>query len=352
LSKNGYKYKDFLKELKDEIRVAKLLDSVKKSIIVTPEDVKNEFKKVKARHILISIPPAEEGQTSEELKKLARKKIADIYNQLVKGADFGELAKKYSEDPGSAANGGELGFFGTGQMIQEFEKQAFSLKEGSYSKPFETLYGFHIVQVEKITGGTVPLDIDEKEEMKKITDRRSREALQNLDKQANENALVEIYLPTLLAYDYKYKGELDKALGQYQLLASQSPQSPIPQIFTAEIYQLKKDYTSAHNEFQRALLKEKMFPATKTPFVHFYLGKLYAAQKQNALAAKEYKTAEALVKDNLIFLQQLKKAYQDIGYADQSAKLDLKVKAIEAGWKMAQEKAQGSDDFTLEEKNK
>lgn len=351
LAQNGYRYKDFLKELKNEITVAKLLESAKGKIVVTPEDVKNEFKKVKARHILISVMSQDE-QKPEELKKAARKKIAEIYSQLVKGADFAELAKKYSEDPGSAPKGGDLGLFGTGQMIPEFEKEAFALKPGEYSKPFETIYGFHIVKVDQVVGGTIPLDVDEKEEIKKITERRTQAALAKLAQEADKNTEVEIYLPTLLAYDHKYKGEYDKALGTYQLLASQSPQSPIPHIFTAEIYQLQKDYTQAKAEFDRALLKEKMFPGTKTPFVHFYLGKLYAAQKKNALAAQEYQTAEALVKDNLAFLLQVKQAYQDIGYTAQAGKTQLKIKAIEAAWKMAQEKSQNADDFKVEQKKK
>lgn len=349
LAKNGYRYKDFLTELREEILVAKLLDSVKKSINVTSEDVKNQYKKIQARHILISTLSKGEAK-AESFDKAARKKIADIYSQLVKGADFAELAKKYSEDPGSAAKGGDLGIFGTGVMVPEFEAQVLSLQPGQYSKPFKTMFGYHIVKLEKIESPGIPIDIDEKEEIKKITERKTQEALMRLDQEANASLETEIFMPTLLAYDYKAKGEFDKALGTYQLLASQSPQSPIPHIFTAEIYELQKNQPAALAEYQRALLKEKMFPGSKTPFVHYYLGKFYAKTKQNTAAAQEFKTADELTKDNLWLLSEIKKAYDDLGYKTQAGKIQLKIKALETAWKMAQEKAQGN--FELEESAK
>ena len=69
-----------------------------------------------------------------------------IYNVLKKGADFEEVARNESEDPGSAAQGGKLPWFGTGRMVPEFEQVAFALAKDSISKPFATQYGIHIVK--------------------------------------------------------------------------------------------------------------------------------------------------------------------------------------------------------------
>jgi peptidyl-prolyl cis-trans isomerase D len=99
--------------------------------------------RVKVRHILIKT----QGKPKEDVPKL-KQKAADILNQLHHGGDFAELAKKDSEDPGSAAKGGELGWIVRGQTVPNFEKSAFSLKPGETSSLIETEYGYHIIQVE------------------------------------------------------------------------------------------------------------------------------------------------------------------------------------------------------------
>lgn len=69
-----------------------------------------------------------------------------IYKELQKGKDFAKLAKDYSDCP-SRERGGDLGFFGKGQMAREFENAAFSMKEGEVSKPVKTQFGYHIIRV-------------------------------------------------------------------------------------------------------------------------------------------------------------------------------------------------------------
>lgn len=99
--------------------------------------------RVKVRHILIKT----EGKPKDDVPKL-KAKAEDILKQLQHGGDFAELAKKNSEDPGSAEKGGELGWIVRGQTVANFEKAAFSLKPGQLSGVIETEYGFHIIQVE------------------------------------------------------------------------------------------------------------------------------------------------------------------------------------------------------------
>ena len=99
---------------------------------------------VKARHILIKV----DEDAPEEQVAQAKKKIEEIKKQLDSGADFAELAKKYSEDTSNAENGGDLGWFGKGVMVKEFEDAAFALDIGKVSAPVRTRYGFHLIKVE------------------------------------------------------------------------------------------------------------------------------------------------------------------------------------------------------------
>lgn len=99
--------------------------------------------RVKVRHILLKT----EGKPASEEPKI-RAKAEDLLKQIRGGADFAALAKKNSEDPGSAANGGEYpGWVTRGQTVPEFEQAAFSLKPGQTSDLIKTQYGYHIIQV-------------------------------------------------------------------------------------------------------------------------------------------------------------------------------------------------------------
>lgn len=96
---------------------------------------------VLAQHIL----KLTQGKTPEEQAR-AKTQIDSIYTLIKGGADFSDLARRESEDPGSAKNGGMLPWFGAGRMVPEFEKAAFALADSAVSEPFQTSYGYHIVK--------------------------------------------------------------------------------------------------------------------------------------------------------------------------------------------------------------
>ncbi|MBQ7690534.1 MAG: peptidylprolyl isomerase [Muribaculaceae bacterium] len=97
---------------------------------------------VKARHILKTFP----RNLTDSIKEHVKARIDSVY-ELVKapGADFAAIAREQSQDPGSARNGGDLGWFGKGRMVPQFEEVAFALADGEVSEPFETQFGYHII---------------------------------------------------------------------------------------------------------------------------------------------------------------------------------------------------------------
>ncbi|ANB59427.1 peptidylprolyl isomerase [Anoxybacteroides amylolyticum] len=115
----------------DLLRQKAAMEDVK----VTEDELKqyyNQYKpKIRASHILVK-----DEKTAKEIKA-----------KLDKGEDFAKLAKEYSQDTGSAQNGGDLGWFGPGKMVKEFEDAAYALNVGQVSQPVKTEYGYHIIKV-------------------------------------------------------------------------------------------------------------------------------------------------------------------------------------------------------------
>ena len=111
-------------------------------------------KRVKVRHILFKAEA-----TDAEASAKARKKAESIREEAAKGKDFAQLAKQYSEDPGTKDHGGDLDYVARGQLVPEFEQTAFSLKVGEISNVIQTPYGFHILKVDDIQEAKVePLE--------------------------------------------------------------------------------------------------------------------------------------------------------------------------------------------------
>jgi peptidyl-prolyl cis-trans isomerase D len=115
---------------------------------------------VNVRHILIKTPaPGPDGKVDEAAVKAAREKAESVLKQIQAGGNFAELAKKFSEDPGSKENGGSIGWVQRGQTVPEFEQSAFSMPKGQTSGLVKSTFGFHIIHVDdKQEAHIKPLD--------------------------------------------------------------------------------------------------------------------------------------------------------------------------------------------------
>lgn len=111
--------------------------------------------RVRASHILIAVP----ANADVKVKEQARAKAESVLKQIKSGQDFAEAAKRHSQDPGNAQNGGDLGYFTRGQMVGAFERAVFALQPGGVSDVVETPFGFHIVKLaERQPAKTLALD--------------------------------------------------------------------------------------------------------------------------------------------------------------------------------------------------
>src|SRR3981081_2422531 len=135
------------------------LDKIQSGIQITHDDLQAYYdqhrdqyrvdQQAKVSHILIKTPlPGPGGKVDEKGVADAQHRAEDLLKQLKAGAKFEDLAKKYSEDPGSAKEGGSLGWIGKGRTVPEFEKAAFSLPKGQMNDLVKSSYGFHIIRVD------------------------------------------------------------------------------------------------------------------------------------------------------------------------------------------------------------
>ena len=174
---------DIRDDARSEMSVEKLVEGeIATKIAVKPEAVTDFYQKnqdkfqqgprVRASHILISVPQNADAATKQQ----AKTKAEAILKDLKGGKDFAATAKENSQDPGSAVNGGDLGFFEKGQMVPPFEQAAFALNAGDMSDLVETQFGYHIIKVaEKQTQRVVPLD-EAKPQIEQYLSQQSRQA--------------------------------------------------------------------------------------------------------------------------------------------------------------------------------
>ncbi len=207
------KYKDMLKGMK--LTESELKSQLKKNLVikqfvekqfeqnakVSDKEIRTYYdsnqgafkqpEQVKASHILIKVAP---GAKKEE-KAAARKKIMTVQERLKKGEDFAVVAKEVSEGP-SGARGGDLGYFGRGQMVKPFEEVVFVLKPGEVSDIVETDFGYHLIKcADKKPGGTIAYK-DVKDRLSQyLTQQKVRKKVTSTIKELKAKAKVEKFLP-------------------------------------------------------------------------------------------------------------------------------------------------------------
>lgn len=144
---------DLRKQVKEQILAQKMQDNVVGKVKITPGEVKKFFAKIPQDSLPFFSKEVEVGQivleakVGKDQKNVTRNELLAIKARIEKGEDFGALAKQFSADPGSAVNGGELGFFKKGDLVPEYEAASLKLKPGQMSDVIESQFGFHLIQL-------------------------------------------------------------------------------------------------------------------------------------------------------------------------------------------------------------
>ena len=189
-------------DARDDLMVSKMLQAeIGTKAAVTAAQV-NEFyaqnpsqfqqgERVKASHILIAFPENADAAA----KQAARVKAEGVLKEVKSGKDFAALAVTNSQDPGSAANGGDLGFFQQGQMVPPFDAVAFKLAPGEISELVETQFGYHIIKVaEKAASRTMPLDDVRPQLQQYLEDQNRQMQTQAFVESLKAKGTVEIFI--------------------------------------------------------------------------------------------------------------------------------------------------------------
>ena len=305
-------------QVPEEVKLEYVLftaDALDASIVVEPEEVRRQYdsnlkaygkpEERDAAHILIAVKP----EASADEKAAAKKKAEDIAAQAKKNpAQFAELAKKFSQDSGSASQGGDLGFFARdGSMVKPFEDAAFALKPGEISAPVLTDFGWHVIKLVDVR----PAKLQSFDEVKaqieqdlkrQKANRKFGEAADQMQNLLYEQA--DSLEPVAKALNVKV--QTTQLLSRAQVLAlAQNNQKLVQAVFSPDSLQSKRNSEAieiAPSKLMAARVVEYK-PASPRPFDEV---KAEIRRQLERKAASEQ--AQAVGKGKLALLQQGKDA--------------------------------------------
>ncbi len=233
---------------------------------------------VHARHILISAP---QNATPDQLQTASRK-LDQVIVKLKDGADFAELAKEYSDDASNKGQGGDLGWFGHGRMVSEFDQAAFALEVNKISEPVRTQYGYHIIQVLEQR----KTDANKSSITNAFISSKENENFQNWLKETTAAAKIEYKDPLIYAYNFETKAREAEGLD--------------------EKLKLLDEAVKAYSEAKQGITSISV----TDPFIGYYQSAIHQ-QKAELLKDELEKIAEELKKEEKEVPAEQKKSFED-----------------------------------------
>lgn len=316
-SRAGYTMDQLKKSIEEELKIQYLQEKIRKQVTVTDEDVRKKFEKVKARHILLKVPtvavPKGQETRKEEFQKREEGKVLKaavrLAARLKKGEDFAKLAQEFSADSGSKSKGGDLGTFGRGQMVKEFEDAAFALKPGEISAPVKSSFGYHIIKVEKKFEAS-GADFEKQKESAKqqVIQEKQNEAWSAYYGSLRNMAKVEVVDPALNGYKLAAEEKVDDAIKAYQGAEKLMSDNPYYYYQLARLYEQKSNLKEAGKYYKKQL---ELLP--EEPDVNYALGSLYEKEKKKEAAVVYYLKAKKSVKDDMFLFYNLQNVFEKLG---------------------------------------
>src|SRR5690554_1373639 len=225
--------------LAEELKFTKLQEIIAGEIVIPEEDIAAAYEEVKASHILIRPDGNDDTAWQEALAE------AESIHAQVTPENFAEMAKLYSYD-GTATNGGDLGFFKRGVMIEEFESAAFSMSVNEISEPIRSQFGYHIIMVterkdavgEEFEAARANVEAALKAE---ISEARFMEWFEA----TREAADVEVIDTQMKAFSHRLNNEYEEAIHYYKLALEETPENGYLYASLGDVYYQQENLDEA-----------------------------------------------------------------------------------------------------------
>jgi foldase protein PrsA len=302
LQRSGLSLRKFREMIKDEMLVQKMVAKIRQEVKVTPDDLRE----IRASHILVTT----EAQAQ------------DLLARTKQGEDFSALARKYSEDPGSAVKGGDLGYFTTGRMVEPFEKAAFGLKINEVSDVVKSPFGYHII---KLTDSRLRKFEGEEKDIEKAALAEKQEAVfQRWYAELRGKAKVQIMSPLLNAHNLRFQGRIWESIQEYKKAIELEPGNPYLHVYLADAYNTVGKSDLALSEYEAATKIEG-----GNPELYIILARAHEKAGSRKEAIKQYKRASLVAGDNKAMHERLLKIFQEKKAWDLAKREEAEIARIE-----------------------
>lgn len=331
LKESGMSFSAFKDNIRDNLMIQKFTKQLQDKVVVTDQDVDNQFVRVNVRHILVKAAHLEAYD-----RELLAQELYDVLQK--KELTFEQAVQKYSEDVQTRKRNGVLGWVQAGQTIPEFEEVAFSLDINQISRPVKTVHGYHILEVLDRQEMPKPPEINYDEERKRLLERKQKTVIPELMQPLLIGDKLSFNWPLLKAHHAKRSGDVATAEVAYQLLSSQQSFSPVPHYLLSNLYLLSNQMEKAKSELKKAQVKIDIDDRQAFPEFYLLAAKIYDKDNRISDRNKAYDAAFDLAESsNLIVLNELKQIFEQKKYGSRLKKVDRAIAAFEE--RLAEEEA-------------